>query len=243
MKTTLPNPRLNAKLLTSLGTVLYMTQNELAKAVGIPVSTWYSLVHNPDSVTVKHLLAIANSLHIPVRRFFSAGKTDIIGKREDYITDPYLPCRYDGRVLQEYVSKCTDATWKRAAEATDMSYSRLKDSMLAVRRTPVTRLLVVCHLFGLDPFTILIDPNPAARTEGRKTHHSGDTALYSEVCALRQDVDSLTASLEDLSAKYKALLKAHESLSHRVQVNINTINGGNISNIGIAAESVPSDEG
>lgn len=224
--------RLNTKLIKSIGDVLYMPAAELIEATTIANSTWYNIMAKPEGISIQQLILIANGLHIPARRFFSTGSTDLVGKRDDYVTDPYLPCRYDEAALQRLVERRTDATWKKAAEAAGMSWQRLRNSLLAVTRTPVTRFLAVCKAFDVDPFAVLIDDNPP-----KKQSRTGGSAAKaaSETAYLRRRIDELTAIVDDLKGKYESLLLAHEQLARRVQVNIGTING---SNIGIAADAV-----
>ena len=205
--------RLNTRLLTSLSSVLYMPPAEIMGAARIANSTWYHLMERPEGISVQQLLALANSLHIPVRRFFSSGKTDIIGRRDDYITDPYTPCLYDEKVLGDLVATRTAATWKRAAEVTGMSRSRLRDSLLAVTRTPVVRFLAVCEAFSIDPFEILVDPNPEA---GRKKRTQATADVAREMADLKSQVSRLADAVEEMADKYKVLLERHNRLERAV---------------------------
>lgn len=228
--------RLNTALVTSLSDVLFMPASEMIAATGIANSTWYNLMQKPDGITVQQLLAIANGLHIPVRRFFASGRTSVIGRRDDYIEEPYQECHYEEESLREFVSNRPSATWKKAAEAAGMSYQRLKDSLTAVTRTPVERFLKVCHVFGIDPFTVLIDPNADAQRRRKSVGKSEAESFRAEISTMKGRIDELSKTVENLTAKYEALLKAHEQLAKSVNVNIGTINGSNISTIGIAAD-------
>lgn len=233
--------RLNTRLVTSLGDVLFMSAADMISATGIANSTWYNMMQKPEGITVQQLLAIANGLHVPARRLFSSGKASVIGRREDYVVEPYQECRYDDDALRAFVSSRQSATWKKAAEAAGMSYQRLKDSLTAVTRTPVVRFLTVCDVFGVDPFTILVDPNPACSGRRQKSMRKSDAESFSSaISAMRNRIDELSKTVQDLTAKYEALLKDHEQLARRVQVNIGTINGSNISTIGIAADPLTS---
>ena len=235
--------RLNVRLLTNLGDVLLTPVSDIVAATAIANSTWYNIMQHPDGITVQQLLSIANGLHIPVRRFFSSGHSDSVGRREDYIADPYLSCHYDEASLRSFVNSRQSATWKKAAEATGMTYSRLRNSLLGFTRTPVTRFLVVCDVFKIDPFTILIDQNPEKRRNGKKAAAPGGWAddLRTEINTLREDVNRLQETVGDLEEKYSRILKAHESLLNRIQVNIDTVNS---SFIGISNDPVvpPKDE-
>lgn len=229
--------RLNTKLISSLNSVLFIPAAEIIVRTGIAGSTWYRIVQTPVIISIQQLLAIANGLSIPVRRFFSFGRADVIGKRDDYVSDPYTPCYYDDAALQKLVDERPDATWKKAAKAAGMSYSRLRNSLLGETRTPVTRFITVCEAFEVDPFTILKDPNPEPKTRaGRNAApaQEGTDAFRAEVNGLREDIRSLSGTVEELAAKYESLLEAYETLAHRISVNIDTVNG---SYIGITAET------
>lgn len=213
--------RLNTKLIKSLSDVLFMTASEMMDAAHIPCTTWYAIRKKPEDITIQYLLAIANGLHIPVRRFFSTDKADVVGKRDDYITEPYLECSYDADALQEMVSNHADITWKKASVATGITYDNLRKSLLAVRKTPVVRFLTACKALGIDPFRILIDPNrEAAKKKGKAGAPRGlpasDTeTLLAEVAALTRRLADMNAAVSDLAAKYKALLDRHDRLERR----------------------------
>lgn len=230
--------RLNTKLIKSIKDVVYRQASEIRKATGIPRTSWYTLMARPEGITVQQLLAIANGLSIPVSRFFSTGPSDAVGSRDDYVTDPYLECYYDADALQEIVENRPDATWKMASDATGVTRDHLRRSLLAIRRTPVDRFLASCRALGIDPFDVLIDPNP--RKEGRRKGAGRGAA--GEMAALRQDIARLEAAVGDLKSKYEALLKAHEQLAKSAQVNIGSISGSNISTIGIAADQIVKQE-
>ena len=226
--------RLNTKLISSLSNVLFIPAAEIIVASEIANSTYYRIMQTPIIITIQQLLCIANGLHVPVRRFFSFGNADIIGKREDYIAEPYQPCHYDEDALQEFVQNCNTATWKRAAEATGMSYSRLRNSLLAVTRTPVTRFLQVCSVFGINPFSILIDPNPEVKRKSRSAA-GRDAKLAEELSMLRQDVNTLSRHVADLTKKYEELLSAHDALLRQINVNIHNFTDSSLS---IAADPI-----
>lgn len=221
---------LNARLMTNLGDVLGMHTSDIIAATGIATATWYYIMQHIDGITVQQLLAIANGLKVPVRRFFSSDTTDYIGARDEYVVEPYMLCYYDADALQAVVDSRTDATWKKAADATGMTYDNLKKSTLAIRRLPVSRFLKVCEAFEVDPFTILTDPNKAKKNSRRT---SGDT----EIDALRKDIADLHDSIRTLSQAVADIKAEYEALAKRVntnKVNIETISGNFI---GVASET------
>jgi hypothetical protein len=203
--------KLNANLIRSIGSVLRLPIADLIKATSIANTTWYRIMDNPSGISVQQLLSFANGLHIPVRRFFSCANTEYIGQREDYVTDPYLPCYYNDAALQEIVNNRPEATWKLAAKETGTTRSHLRDSLLAVTRTPVSRFLKVCHVFGIDPFTILVDPN-CGEKRNRQKAPSDFYKLYTEISKLNKKVDTLADTINSMNDKYHALLERHNEL-------------------------------
>lgn len=225
-------PRLNTRLLNTLPSVLNMQTVDIRKASGIARSTWYDILSKQDTFTVQHLLSIANGLHIPVRRFFSTGQTDVVGRRDDYVTEPYADCYYLGESLREAINDRQDATWRRAGEIAGMTYQHVQRSLSSETRTPVVRFLAVCEAFGIDPFTILVDPNPEpVPGRKRKDHRKDprkDPALLAEIDSLRESVGRLSGTVEDVTrkygdllAKYDRLLSAHRALLDRFDRHVN----------------------
>lgn len=231
--------RLNTKLIASIGEAKFLSVGELIEATIKNKSTWYRILESPEKITLQQLLAIANGLHIPVRRFFLTDGKDVTVKRcEDHIVDDYKPCDYDGDALREIVKNRRDATWQKAVDATGITRDNLKNSLLAVRRTPVTRFLVACQALKIDPFSILLDPNPEPKPKGRRpSSAAGDSALHAEVKLLRRDYEHLNKTVEDLKGKYENLIRDYEQLAQRLQVNIGTINDSTIGTIGISTDT------
>lgn len=225
--------RLNIKLISSLGSVLRMSAAEMIDAVSIPTATWYRLMKAPADITIQQLLSIANGLHIPVRHFFSTDAVDVIGHRDDYVIEPYEPCCYNSDVLLNIISSSPEKTWKQAAEIAGMVPFRLKDSLLAFTRTPVTRFLIVCEAFCIDPFTVISDPNTQTSEKGEHTKTKNDITILREINSLRQDVRHLTSMIEDMSQKYDNLLFSHKLLLEHLNKN------NQQPTIGIAAEPDP----
>ena len=204
--------RLNEKLISTLSSVLFMPAADMMTAANIATTTWYHIMQVPEAITIQQLLAIANGLHIPVRRFFSAEKADIIGKRDDYIAEPYQPCHYDADALQKIVSSRADTTWQQAAKATGITRDNLRKSLLAVRRTPVTRFLAVCEAFNIDPFTVLVDPNPSKAENRKKRGVNPAKDIAADIAALHKKINDLTGTVTELSEKYDKLLEAYTRL-------------------------------
>ena len=202
------NIHLNTKLVTSLGSVLHMSTPMMIEATLFYRSTWYRIMEKPETITVQQLLTIANGLHIPVRHFFSTGSDNIIGHRDYYIKEPYLPCRYDANALQEIVSKRPDITWQKAADATGITRDNLRKSLLGDSRTPITRFLAACNALDVDPFAILIDPNMEELKEPNSCKNLSNTSLATlskELLGMRKEMARLKAQLFNASNELDTL--------------------------------------
>lgn len=210
--------RLNSKFIASFGEAKFLSVGEMIAATIKNKSTWYRILEQPERITLQQLLCFANGLHIPVRRFFlTDGKEAAVKRCEDYIAYDYKPCSYDADALREIVEKRRDATWQKAADATGMARDNLKNSLLAVRRTPVTRFLDACRALKIDPFSILLDPNLEPKPKGRRTAAAdANSALHAEVKMMRRDVESLKKAVSELKGKYEDLKRDYEQLARRL---------------------------
>lgn len=209
--------KLNEELIKRLYDVTRIPVASMIQRTGIPRSTWYSIMGSPSGISIQQLLSISNGLQIPVRKFFYQGDTFCIGRCDDYVTDDYMTCYYDDAALRALVEDSRSATWQKAADMVGMSRSRLRDSLLAVSRTPVKRYLVVCSIFDINPFTILIDPNPDSQSRKRCTKPS------SEITELRDQIATLTGRVDQLTERYQKLLDAHNFLVRRVNQQLSSM--------------------
>ena len=213
---------LNTELITSLKSILHMPSFKIIEAVSISCTTWYEIMNKPEKITTQKLLAIANGLHIPVRRFFSSDKSNEIGRRDDYIIDNYQPCHYDANALKSVVNNRPDITWQKAAKATGMTYYNLQKSLLAETRLPVTRLLKVCEVFELDPFNVIVDPNPphAYKMENERTIitlREYETIL-SNIAAIQREMTNFKVLLEETKRDIAELGKKLETVAGDTEV-------------------------
>ena len=216
-------PRLNVTLLPALGRVLGKTHAEIMESTGIKNTTWYHIMGHPDEITVQQLISIANGLHIPVRRFFSIDDTDVISSREDYIANPYQPCRYDSKALQ-HLFNLHNITWQGAANVLGISRIHLRKSLLSITRLPVARFLAVCETFGIEPFLIIIDPNPQhinrkkqkkvfATAQENATILQDLTNTQRELVNLKAILDKTMQDMAELGEKLDALIGTYEERS------------------------------
>lgn len=158
--------QLNELLLTNLHKVLDMPHADVASAAGIAVTTWYRLIKEPQRFTVQQLLNLSNGLHIPVRHFFYRQITHL-RNRDDYVVNfDYKNCYYDSDAVRRLIKESTTISWQDAADVTGIHSLRVKESLLAVYRLPVTRLINFCNAFDLNLFDFVIDQNaPATSSE------------------------------------------------------------------------------
>lgn len=243
--------RLNTKLLMTLGHVIGMTNAAMMDAAGINNTTWYTILRNPADVAIQQLLAIANGLKIPVSRFFTTENYDMIDRPDAYVTHPYINCYYDGEAFRNIINN-TAVTWTKISELTGITRGHIRNSLLSATRLPVSRFLTVCKGFSIEPFSILIDPNPAlAKAKGKTTGITSSdirniaptdfAALHDTINQLRTELESARRLIEenrqrihDLTHQCQSLQSAQETLARRINVNINSISDSNIS---IAADA------
>ena len=208
--------RLNIALLSALGRVLDMTNTELMEATGIKNATWYRIMGNPNEITVQQLISIANGLSIPVRRFFSYDDSDVVGGKGGYVENPYKPCTYYSENLLNLINTQSTSTWQDVASKLGLSRSNLRNSLLSVTRLPLGRFLKACDLFGIDPFCVIVDPNPL-RVNPREQENALTTAP--EASALQSYLAAIQNELTDL--RTEILMARHDIV--RVEKKIDMI--------------------
>lgn len=195
---------LNTKLIANLNKVVRVTHDELSGKTGLSIATWYRIYKNPGIITVPQLLALANGLHIPVRRFFSTRDLLFVGKREDYVVEPYAPCYYDGEAAAASIGRNTNIT-KRAASATiGVHWVRVTDALRGTRRLTVAQLLRFCHTYKLNIFDFIIDPNARKNKGGGRDNPALDVELQDlrqGFAQLREDYSRLKAAYDEVAAR------------------------------------------
>ena len=206
--------KLNEELIKSLDVVFDKSWVRLSGLIpDIPRSTLYRVKDKPGGINMQQLLAIANGLHIPVSLFFYDGSIHQIGKQEDYVTEPYLPCRYDYEKLRHIVETSRNITWVKGYDITGITQDNLKVSLLQ-DEAPVNRLLEFCYGFNIDPFGgIIIDPNPP-RQQRAKRRQEGDP-LLAEMAEMSKTIAKLTATTADLTGKYRDVEERYGDISSK----------------------------
>lgn len=152
--------KLNENLFKNLAVALRMTYKEISSQSNISMTTLYRIIETPAKISVQQLIDLANGLHVPVSRFFSKDNKETVGGREDYISfNHYKLCFYDKSAMQKIIDSDTISSCRDIASVVGMHPNRVKESLLAEHRLPVTRLLNFCDSINIDFFNFVIDPN------------------------------------------------------------------------------------
>ena len=191
--------RLNTALLSALGRVLGMTNADLMEATGIRSATWYRIMGHPDEITVQQLISIANGLCVPVRRFFSFGDTDMVGSKDDYVANSYKPCSYDGDAMLNLINTSSVATWMDVAKVLGMTRTNLRHSLLLDTRLPVARFLATCEYLGVDPFLVIVDPNPLY--DNNQEESNNDILITPEYAVIQHDINTIHHEMANFKAE------------------------------------------
>ena len=207
--------RLNINLFTALGRVLGMSNTELMEATGIKNATWYRIMGHPDEITVQQLITIANRLCIPVRRFFLFDETNMVGSKDDYIENPYKPCHYDTKNLIHLIDTRAVATWQDVADTLGITRSNLRNSLVLATRLPLVRFLTACEYFGIDPFCVIIDPNPL-RVDQRERMNL--LATKQEYAAIQQNISIIQRELAVFRAEIMNVRRDITVLSKKIDM-------------------------
>ncbi|MCR4612917.1 MAG: hypothetical protein K5778_02830 [Bacteroidaceae bacterium] len=181
--------QLNEKLLKELPRVLFMTHGAISKQSNIAIATWYRIVQTPSKISVQQLLDLANGLQVPVSRFISMDDKNKVSQHKDYIVySGYKKCYYDRDAIQKVISSGMISSYRDAAPFVGLHPNRVKESLLAIHRLPVVRLLKFCTTFTLNVFDFIVDPNsPNANVKEQKEI----TAQSSEYAAILHDIATL----------------------------------------------------
>lgn len=182
--------QLNENLFKALSQALRMTYKEISTQSGISITTLYRIIAMPIKISVQQLIDLANGLSIPVSRFISEDDSkEPIGQREDYIkSDDYKFCFYDKRAMQKVIDSDTISSYRDIASIVGLHPNRVKESLLAEHRLPVTRLLDFCNATKMDFFYFLVDPNNKSDNSKEKKRA---IAADSDYTTILHDIQSM----------------------------------------------------
>lgn len=193
--------QLNEDLFKALSQALRMTYKEISTQSGISMTTLYRIIEAPLKISVQQLIDLSNGLHVPVSRFFSRDNKESIGHREDYIKlNDYKLCYFDKSAIQRVIDSGSVSSYREIASVVGLHPNRVKESLLAEHRLPVTRLLTFCDSLKTDFFNFVVDPNSiSANTKG----HDKNLGNESEYAAILHDI----ANMQREMASFKFLLE------------------------------------
>ena len=181
--------QLNENLFKVMGRVFRMTYKEISSQSNISMTTLYRIIETPAKISVQQLIDLANGLHIPVSRFFSKDSKESVGEREDYINfNHYKLCFYDKSAVQRIIDSDTVSSYRDIASVVGLHPNRVKESLLAEHRLPVTRLLNFCDSLNIDFFSIVVDPNSIS---AHAKEQNNTLKTVSEYATLMNDIATM----------------------------------------------------
>ena len=150
----------------------------------------------------------------------------MIGNKEDYIENPYKSCYYDAEALQALINSRSAATWQEVANSLGITRTNLRNSLLSYTRLPVARFLAACDAFGIEPFFVIVDPNPQYINRGGEkvettalgltnlqefdTMRTDFVSMRSELTELKDELESARREIAEMSEKLDLILGSHE---------------------------------
>ena len=222
----------NNQLFRRLPDVLDISGAEIARRCSLKQQVLNRYQNGGIVLSVQVLIKICNSLRMPAYYFVAEDGACAMPNRESATVpaDDWQTVTWNWQAAElTFGDGEGKVYWKDVAEVMGVSSQKPHEWFLLKKRFPIDCFFKACNAYNLSPFRFLTDPN-------RKKAPRADMTEREELNDLRRRFVELSATVDDLKRKYGELLKSHEQLVHRVQVNINTISGGNISNIGITAD-------
>lgn len=190
--------QLNENLFKVMGRVFRMTYKEISSQSNISMTTLYRIIETPAKISVQQLIDLANGLHVPVSRFFSKDSKESVGERDDYINfNHYKLCFYDKSAVQRIIDSDTVSSYRDIASVVGLHPNRVKESLLAEHRLPVTRLLNFCDNLNIDFFSIVVDPNSISSQKNTTTTTSEYVAILHDIAIMQREMASFKILLED----------------------------------------------
>lgn len=181
--------QLNENLFKELARALRMTYKEISSQSNISMTILYRIIETPSKISVQQLIDLANGLRVPVIRFISKDNINAVGQREDYIIfEDYKECFYDKAAIQKVIDSGVVSSYRVIASVVGLHPNRVKESLLAERRLPVTRLLNFCNALKINYTYFLVDPNPKSVKTGEPKEALTTSTEYA---AILQDIGTM----------------------------------------------------
>ena len=213
--------QLNENLFKSLARALRMTYKEISSQSNISMTTLYRIIETPVKISVQQLIDLSNGLHVPVSRFFSKDNNETVGQREDYIIfDGYKECYYNKAAMQEIIDSGSISSYRDIASVVGLHPNRVKESLLAEHRLPVTRLLDFCNTLKISYTFLIVDPNPTSVNAGERRDA---TAIVPDNAAILHDI----ATMQREMASFKILLEETKRNIDELNKKLDAVIGAN----------------
>lgn len=231
----------NMLLLNKLSDVLDISVLEIARRCGINQPVLYHYMKGKTELTVNTLIQMCNALRMPSRYFISENNHHIIPTRETATIESarWKPITWNRKEVElTFGDGEGKIYWKDVADVMHVTSGRPHDRFLLRTRFPISSFLLTCDHYNLSPFLFLNDPNVNIPIQKMKKKPTAPPS-YEE---LSHKVDTLEHDIADLTKKFEALLRAHEALAKRVQVNIQNVHNSHIGindHLDMAAENDP----
>lgn len=194
---------LNENLFKELAGALRMTYKEISSQSNISMTTLYRIIETPSKISVQQLIDLANGLRVPVSRFFSKDSMEPVGEREDYINfNHYKLCFYDKGAMKKVINSSIVSSYREIASVLGLHPNRVKESLLAEHRLPVTRLLKFCDALKMDYSFFIVDPN-SKNTNAKEQKNAVITTseyatILNEIVTLRREIEVFRAEFTNV---------------------------------------------
>lgn len=209
----------NSLLFSRLSDVLDISGTEIARRCGIKQQVFSRYTTNETVVSVQTLMKICNALRMPIHFFVSENDSHVIPNRESatIASDCWQPVGWDRQAVEDTFGDGEGRIyWRDVAKAMGVSEQKPHDRFLLVTRFPVTDFLTTCSRLGMSPFRFLIDANRRTANDRRQTAPpSPNESFRTEIADLHRKITDLSATVDDLTSKFSALLERHNLLENR----------------------------
>ena len=230
----------NMLLFSRISKVLDISEAEIARRCGMTQQVLNRYTSTDIMLSVQNLLKICNALRMPAYYFVSEDNHHVVPNRETATIplDQWRPVTWDVQAVElTFGDREGQIFWKDVAEAMGVTSQKPHDRFLLRKRFPVNDFLQTCNKLNLSPFRFLIDLNRdttakrkrgSAAPGGSAGKATTPPPCPADIAALCRKIDTLSKTVADLTQKYQSLLRAHEALARRVQVNIQNVNYSHI---------------
>ena len=209
----------NMLLFSKLTEVLDISGTEIARRCGLKQPVLNRYMKGDFVLPVQILIQICNALRMPSRYFVSEDNHHILPNRETATVpyDHWHPIEWNHDAVELAFGDGEGRIfWKDVADVMGVSSQKPHDRFLLRKRFPVDGFLKVCNHFDIPPSKFLVDTNCEEPKGRRQTvPPSPGTSFRTEIADLHRKITDLSATVDDLTSKFSALLERHNLLENR----------------------------